>query len=121
LLNDELGILTYQRLELLVVSCVLSDQLGLVCRNIAGEGFATFPTLEVVVRTIGSVAKDAEFTRFHALDLGDLLEQLSKSSLIHSWNIYMNIYINTKYEPSGSFARITSYARSACAFAPAQL
>jgi len=73
LLDDQLGILTHQQLELLVVGSVLGDHLRLVCRNIACEGFAAFTTLEVVIRPIGSLADDAKFSRLHALDPGNLL------------------------------------------------
>ncbi len=76
---------------MLVVSSVLGDQLGLVRRNIAGKSFAIFSTLEVVVRPFRSLGDYAEFTRFHALDLGDLLEQLSSGCLVHGLNIYVCI------------------------------
>jgi hypothetical protein len=55
------------------VGSVFSDQLSLVNRNIAGESLALFSTLEVVVRPVGSLTDDAQFTRFHALDLGDFV------------------------------------------------
>src|SRR5262245_56647634 len=95
--------MTYQRLELLVVGSVLGNKFGLVGRNIASEGFSTLPTLKVVVRAIGSLADDAELSRFHALDLGDLLEQLSRRSVIHSLDIYICIYFYYKNKASALF------------------
>jgi hypothetical protein len=96
---------------MLVVSSVLSDQLGLVGWNIAGKGSATFSTLEIVVRPIGSLTDYAKFAGFHVLDLGDLLEQLGSSRLFHTYRIYTYVYIlPQKNRPLPSYARITSYA-----------
>jgi len=76
LLNDKLGILADQSLELLIVGRVLSDHLDLVCGNVAGDGLAPFTALKIVVRTVGTLTHDTEFAWLHVLDLGDLLEDL---------------------------------------------
>jgi len=75
LFDDELGILADQELKLLIVGCVLSHRLDLVAGNVAAEGFALFAALEVKIGAVGAMAKDTEFARFHALDLGDLLKE----------------------------------------------
>jgi hypothetical protein len=75
LFNDELGILADQELKLLVVGSVLGDHLDLLAGNVAAEGFAIFAALEVIIGAVGALAKNTEFARFHALDLGDLLKK----------------------------------------------
>jgi hypothetical protein len=83
LFDDELGILADQELKLLIVGCVLSHRLDLVAGNVAAEGFALFAALEVKIGAVGAMAKDTEFARFHALDLGDLLKELGRVGLFH--------------------------------------
>ena len=101
--NDELGILADQELKLLVVGGVLGDHLDLVAGNVAAEGFAIFTALEVIIGAVGALAKDAEFARFHALDLGDLLKELAGIGLFHGRSIYVCIYYTTKNAPFRGF------------------
>lgn len=91
MLDNQLGILSHQRQELLVIGSVLSDHLDLVCRNVTRYGLAAFTTLEVVKRPVEALPDDAEFSRLHALDLGDLLKELSSRGLIHG-QIYTYVY-----------------------------
>jgi hypothetical protein len=90
--DDEPGIFVNQALELLIVGGVLGHQFDLVGRNVGGEGFALFAALEVVIGPIGSLAHDTEFARFHVLDFGDFLEDLSSVRWFHRQK-YIPIYI----------------------------
>jgi hypothetical protein len=92
LFDDQLSILPYQRLELLIIRVVLTNDLNLVWRNVTGHRLAVFSTLEVVVGPVGALPDNAEFARLHSLDLGNLLKELSGRGLIHS-EIYTNVYI----------------------------
>jgi hypothetical protein len=83
LFDDDLGILADQELKLLIVDCVLSHPLDLVAGNVAAEGFALFTALEVIIGAVGALAKNTEFARFHALDLGDLLKEFAGLRLFH--------------------------------------
>ena len=60
---------------MLIISRVAGHQFGLFARHVASDGFAPFAALEAVVRPIRAMAHDTEFARFHAFDLGDLLEE----------------------------------------------
>src|ERR1035437_4769634 len=71
--RHECDILPNQGLETLIISRVAGHQLSLFARHVASNGFAPFSALEAVVRPVGSLAHDAEFARFHACNLGDLL------------------------------------------------
>ena len=73
--RHERDILPDQGLETLIISRVAGHQLGLFTRHVASDGFARFAALEAVVRPLRSLAHDTELARFHAFDLGDLLEQ----------------------------------------------
>ena len=64
-----------QGLEKLIIGRVAGHQFGLFARHIASHRFAPFAALEAVVRSVGSLAHDAEFARFHVCNLGDLLEE----------------------------------------------
>ena len=44
-------------------------------RHVASNGLAPFSALEAVVGPVGALAHDAEFARFHACNLGDVLEE----------------------------------------------
>ena len=91
-----MSILADQSLELPIVGGVLSDEGSLVGGHVAGEGFAVFPALQIVIGAIGAVPNDAEFARFHGLDLGDLLEEVSRIELVHVGTIYDHIHLSTK-------------------------
>jgi hypothetical protein len=97
--------------EVPVVGGVLCDPGDLVCGNIAGEGLALFPALQVVIGAVGAVGDDTELAGFHVLDLGDLLEDLGWSGLVHGMNIYLSIYLSTKKRPSRVITRMASRAR----------
>jgi hypothetical protein len=75
---------------------VLRHHGDLVRWNVAAEGFALFPALEVVVGAVGTLADDAELARFHVLDLGELLKNLGWRDVIHGRSIYTYIYYSTK-------------------------
>ncbi len=87
-----MGVLADQLLKLLKVGRVLTEHLNLIRGNIAGEGLALFPALEIVIGAVRTLANDAEFARLHALDLGDLLKDFSGSEWFH-WRKYIRMYI----------------------------
>ena len=76
LIDNLLSILMNQFLKLLMVGGVHRHLFGLISRNIDGEGFAVFPTLEVVVGTLGTLTNYTELAGLHALNVGNLLEKL---------------------------------------------
>jgi hypothetical protein len=91
----------------LIVGGVLGEHFDLLGSNIAAEGFALLPPLEVIIRPIGTVAQDAEFARLHVLDAGDLLEQLSglgSVRLLHERSICIYIYYNNQNSHFESFS-----------------
>ena len=90
--NDDLSILTNQLLELLIVAGVLGQHLDLIGSNITGTSLALFTALEIVIGAIWALANDTEFARLHALDLGNLLKDLSGIELFH-WRKYIFMYI----------------------------
>ena len=74
LANDRIGIPGDQVLEFFEIFCILGDDINLVSRNVATDGLAVLAALKVVIRSVWAMSDDAKFTRFHALDLSDLLE-----------------------------------------------
>jgi hypothetical protein len=88
---------------------VPGDRLDLIGRHITADGTAAFPALQVVIGAIGSLSHDTEFARLHALDLGDLLEQLRRREFFHGWNIYICIYFVKKKEGNSISIRILSH------------
>ena len=73
--DDLLGVLLGELLELLIARQRLAHGGHLVAGHVAVEVPAFLPALQVVIRTGGTLAHDAEFAPFHGLDLGDLLEK----------------------------------------------
>lgn len=109
--NDALGILTHQLLELLIVGGVLGQRLDLIGGNVTGAGPALFTALEVVIGAVWALANDTEFARLHALNLGDLLKDLSGIELFHGRK-YICMYIyTTKKDRFRAFSRWVSCAR----------
>jgi len=96
LLDHGPRILGDQGLELLVLGSVLGDRYDLIGRHITADGAAIFTALQVVIGAMGSLPHDTEFARFHALDLGNLLEQIRRRKFIHARNIYVCIYFVQK-------------------------
>jgi len=92
LFDNDLGILTYKRLELLVVGSVLGNQFDLISRNIARESFTAFTALQIIVGPMRSLADSAKLSGFHSLDLSDLLKQLRSSGFVHFVK-YILLYI----------------------------
>jgi hypothetical protein len=80
----------------LIIGGVLGHPFNLVARNVAADGFAVFPALEVVVRPGGALANDTEFARLHGLDLSNFTKDLSGVRLFHGQSIYLSIYFATK-------------------------
>ena len=83
----------------LVVGGVLGEHFDLVGRNIAAEGFALLPPLEIIIRAVGALAQDAELARLHVLDLGDLLEQLSSLGSVRLLHEQKYIYMHILWQP----------------------
>ena len=76
LIDNLLSILMNQFLKLLMVRRVHGHLFGLIARNVDGEGFAVFPTLEIVVGALGTLPNYTELAGLHALDVGNLVEKL---------------------------------------------
>jgi hypothetical protein len=74
-LDDDLGVLTSQILELLESGDSLLEGRDLILRNIPRDVLAVFPSLVVVVGALRSLPQNAEFAALHVLDLGDLLQE----------------------------------------------
>src|ERR1035437_2881678 len=86
-----------QGLETLIISSVAGHQVSLIARHVASNGFALFAALEAVVRSIEPLAHDTELARFHAFDLGDLLEECLRCRMsVHAHSIYPCIYTGNK-------------------------
>src|SRR4051812_907278 len=94
-----------------------SHQLDLIPRDVATNRFTLLTALKVIIRAIGALANDTEFSRLHLLDLGDLLENLRGEELFHGYNIYVCIYYTTKERlfPQSSFICLTPSQESAAA------
>jgi hypothetical protein len=67
-----------QALEGFEVLGVLGDGRNLVGGDVATDRLAVFAALEVIIRPVWATTDDAKFTRFHALDLSDLLKDLGR-------------------------------------------
>ena len=80
----------------MVTGGVPGDRLDLIGRHITADGAAVFTALQVVVRAMGSLPDDTEFARLHALDLGDLLEEMGRRKFFHAGTIYIRIYFVKK-------------------------
>ena len=76
LIDNLLSILMNQFLKLLMVRRVHRHLFGLIARNVDGEGFAVFPTLEIIVGALGTLTNDTELAGLHALNVGNLLKKL---------------------------------------------
>ena len=76
LIDNLLSIWIHPFLKLLMVSRVHCHLFGLIARNVDGEGFAVFPTLEVVVRTLGTLPNYIELAGLHVLNARNLLKKL---------------------------------------------
>jgi len=76
LIDNLLSILMNQFLKLLMVRRVHRHLFGLIARNVDGESFAVFPTLEVVVGTLGTLPNYTELAGLHVLNARNLLKKL---------------------------------------------
>jgi hypothetical protein len=74
-LDDDLGVLVSQILELLKSGDGLLEGRNLMLRNIPGDVLSVFPSLVVVVGALRSLPQNAKFAALHVLDLGDLLQE----------------------------------------------
>jgi hypothetical protein len=83
-----LGVLLGQFLKLAIALDRLLNRGGLVARDVAGEVLTLFPGLKFIVGPLWTFAHDGKFATFHALDLSDLIEPLSRLGNVHSHNIY---------------------------------
>ena len=94
--DDLLGVLLGQFLKPVITVDGFLNGGGLIVRDVTRKIFAVFPDLELVVSPFWTLAHDGEFAPFHAVDLSDLLEQLSRIWSIHTDNIYSHRYYVTK-------------------------
>jgi hypothetical protein len=96
LFDNELGVLGDQSLKLPIVGRVETHLFDLVAGNVAADGLAVLSVLQIIIRALRALAQDAELARFHVLDLGDLVKEVSGSSLFHAENIFISIYLDHK-------------------------
>jgi hypothetical protein len=81
--DHRLRVLFGQGIKLMISVDGGLDGGGLVAGNVAGEIFALFPDLELVIGTLWAFTHHGQFAAFHALDLSDLFEKLSGMRSIH--------------------------------------
>jgi purine-cytosine permease-like protein len=74
-LDHALGVLLGQLAKAVVTVDGFLVGLDFVARHIAGEVFAVFPGLAVVIRAVGTFAQNAELAAFHVFDLSDLSQE----------------------------------------------
>jgi hypothetical protein len=86
--DDLLGVLLGQVLKPVITVNGFLNGGGLIVGDVTGKIFAVFPDLELVVGPFWALAHDGKFAPFHAVDLSDLLEQLSWIGKVHPDNIY---------------------------------
>jgi len=82
--DDLLGILFGQFLKSVIAVDGLLNAAGLVLRDITGKIFAIFPDLMLEVRPVWAFAHDGKLATFHALNLHNLLDELSGIGRIHA-------------------------------------
>ncbi len=76
LVNHLLGVLLGEFLKLLIALDRLLEGRGLIAGHVTGNIFPVFPDLMFEVCPCGALGHDRKLSALHALDLGDLLNQL---------------------------------------------
>ena len=74
-MNEDLRIGLDELLELFVTGDGFLKGRNLISGDVTRDVPTIFPALVVVVRPFWTFPEDAEFSPFHVLDLGDLLEE----------------------------------------------
>ena len=78
LIDDGLGILLGEFLELVITIDGLLNRVGLIAGDVAGDILAVFPGLKLVVAGLPGFAHDGQFATFHACDVSDLFKESSR-------------------------------------------